>query len=164
MIEVLVVSILVFVLLFCLGLLLRTLTLQARISKMEEMQERDYRILRAAIESLRKETSRAAGETPMQPPPLIEKPSTVPPETVPSGTTSQIHGNQPGEPPDAATLFDLEEKVGANWLLKLGMAMVVIGVALFLGYTFQRLGPPGKILIGLVVSAACLIGGTVMER
>jgi len=40
----------------------------------------------------------------------------------------------------------------------------VIGIALFLGYSFTRMGPPGRVAIGLAVSLAMLGGGVVLER
>jgi uncharacterized membrane protein len=62
------------------------------------------------------------------------------------------------------TLADLEETVGTSWLSRIGMAMVVIGVALFLGYTYQRFGPAGKIAIATAVSAVCIVAGLLLER
>jgi hypothetical protein len=61
-------------------------------------------------------------------------------------------------------LLDLEETLGANWLLKIGMAILIIGVALFLGYTVQRMGPWGKVLLGSVISVAAVAGGSSLEH
>lgn len=67
-------------------------------------------------------------------------------------------------PAPAARLLDLEETLGANWLLKIGMGILVIGVSLFLGYSVQKLGPWGKVTIGIVVSALAIAGGRILER
>jgi hypothetical protein len=58
----------------------------------------------------------------------------------------------------------LEEVLGANWLNKLGVVILVIGVALFLAYQMRELGPPGRVLIGFVASGALLGASIVYER
>jgi uncharacterized membrane protein len=60
--------------------------------------------------------------------------------------------------------FSLEERLGANWLNKIGVAILVIGLAFFLAYKFQTWGPAGKVLCGFAVSAALLAGGVWLER
>lgn len=52
---------------------------------------------------------------------------------------------------------DWESKFGTNWLNRAGVLLLVIGVALFLGYSLTFLGPAGKIGIG-VLSGALLLG------
>jgi uncharacterized membrane protein len=59
---------------------------------------------------------------------------------------------------------DLEERVGANWLNKIGTAAFVIGVALLLSYSMHYLGPVGKIGLGYALSAGFLIAGIVGEK
>jgi hypothetical protein len=59
---------------------------------------------------------------------------------------------------------DLEERLGTNWLNKLGALLLVVGVALFLMLQLRTLGPAGKDAIGLVVAAVLLVGGIVAER
>ena len=58
----------------------------------------------------------------------------------------------------------LEERLGQNWLNKLGIVILVIGLALFLGYQLRTLGPLGKSLIGFALAAAILGGGLFLER
>ncbi|HZD33381.1 MAG TPA: DUF2339 domain-containing protein, partial [Candidatus Angelobacter sp.] len=60
--------------------------------------------------------------------------------------------------------LDLEEAMGANWLNKIGIVILVIGVALFLAYQLRQVGPAGKVLVGVLVSAALLGSGIWMER
>lgn len=58
----------------------------------------------------------------------------------------------------------LEERLGRNWLNKLGIVTLVTGLALFLGYQLRTLGPIGKSLLGLLLSIAILVTGLVLER
>ena len=57
-----------------------------------------------------------------------------------------------------------EAIVGGSWLNKLGVFVLVIGIALFLGYSFTRMGPPGRVAVSLAVSFAMLTGGVLLER
>ncbi|MGA9584736.1 MAG: DUF2339 domain-containing protein, partial [Terracidiphilus sp.] len=63
-----------------------------------------------------------------------------------------------------ARLFSLEETLGANWLNKIGIAILVIGLAFFLAYKLQTWGPGGKVVCGFAVSIALLGGGVWLER
>ncbi len=58
----------------------------------------------------------------------------------------------------------IEEVLGKNWLNKLGIVLLVIGVAFFLAYQLQTLGPTGKVLVGYTVSLALLGAGIWFER
>ena len=59
---------------------------------------------------------------------------------------------------------DWEALIGANWLNRLGALVLVIGIALFLGYSLTQLGPAGKIAIGLLIGASLLGGGMALAR
>ena len=61
-------------------------------------------------------------------------------------------------------VLNLEEKLGTNWLNKLGITILVIGLALFLAYQLRELGPQGKIAVGYTISASMLVGGVFFER
>jgi uncharacterized membrane protein len=80
------------------------------------------------------------------------------------------HPAQPRPPqPHAATatrarLSSLEQTLGANWLGKIGVASLVIGIASFLAWKLQTWGPGGKVLCGFAVSALLLGGGVWLER
>jgi hypothetical protein len=58
---------------------------------------------------------------------------------------------------------DWETLVGGNWLNKAGVFVLVIGIALGLGYSFTRMGPGGRVAISIAASLAMLAGGIVME-
>ncbi len=64
----------------------------------------------------------------------------------------------------AKRALNLEEVLGANWLNKLGVVILVIGVALFLAYQMRELGPAGRVLVGFVASGALLGAGIFYER
>ncbi len=57
-----------------------------------------------------------------------------------------------------------EAVVGGSWLNKLGVLVLVIGIALLLGYEFTRVGPGGRVATGVAVSLTMLIGGVLIER
>ncbi|SPE30615.1 conserved membrane hypothetical protein [Acidobacteriia bacterium SbA2] len=61
-------------------------------------------------------------------------------------------------------VLSMEEMLGADWLNKLGVIILVIGVALFLAYQLKTLGPAGKVLVGYVVGAALLGAGLLFEK
>jgi hypothetical protein len=66
--------------------------------------------------------------------------------------------------PEPGRWADLEERLGANWLNKIGTAAFVIGVALLLNYSMHYLGPRGKIGLGYALSAVFLMAGIVGEK
>ncbi|MGA8090794.1 MAG: DUF2339 domain-containing protein [Terracidiphilus sp.] len=68
------------------------------------------------------------------------------------------------EPAPAAQPFSLEQTLGANWLNKIGIASVVIGIAFWLANRLQAWGPGGKVLCGFAVSLVLLGGGVWLER
>jgi uncharacterized membrane protein len=59
---------------------------------------------------------------------------------------------------------ELEEKLGKNWLNKIGIVALVIGIALFLAYKFPTLSNPEKVGLGYFVSFAILGLGVYLER
>ena len=70
-----------------------------------------------------------------------------------------IH-QQPQEEQAAPTpATDWESTVGTNWLNRIGIILLVIGITLFLGYAMTFLGPAGKIAIGISIGAALLAAG-----
>jgi uncharacterized membrane protein len=57
-----------------------------------------------------------------------------------------------------------EAVVGGNWLNKLGVLVLVIGIALLLGYEFTHVGPAGRVAVGMAIGLTMLIGGLFIER
>ena len=58
----------------------------------------------------------------------------------------------------------IEETLGTNWLNKLGIIILVVGVALFGIYELQALGALGKVGISYVAALALLAGGIFLEK
>jgi hypothetical protein len=56
-----------------------------------------------------------------------------------------------------------EELIGRNLLNKLGALVLVIGIALFLSYSFANMRPAGRAFTSLAVSAALLVSGVFVE-
>jgi len=69
---------------------------------------------------------------------------------------------EPARP--SRTSAEWEALVGGNWLNKVGVLVLVVALALFLGYEFPRLGPAGISMISLAISFTLLIGGVLLER
>jgi len=124
--------------------------------------------------------------------PLSPSSPTTPPKSAPPPqvaldqfASSRIAVESPAsvrvvEPPQFATLrsttpkataqqrmksvFALEETLGTNWLNKLGITILVLGLALFGIYELGQLGPAGKVGLSYFVSSALLAGGVFFER
>ncbi|HXH39559.1 MAG TPA: DUF2339 domain-containing protein [Thermoanaerobaculia bacterium] len=101
-----------------------------------------------------------AAETPE---PILEpesEPEYAPPPLPPAAT--------PTPPRDWAktirSALDLEQMLGTNWLSKLGVGVLVLGIAFFLAWQLKEVGPLGKIVTGVLVSAILLAGGVWGDR
>jgi len=98
--------------------------------------------------------------------PTLRTVSTQPPTSI--GPFVSRFGSTPEEPSQTPYSVkpspSLEERLGANWLNKLGIIILVIGVTFFLAYQLRTLGPLGKTVVGFVVSSTLLIGGLLLER
>jgi hypothetical protein len=64
----------------------------------------------------------------------------------------------------AASTGGWEQLIGGNLLNKLGALVLVIGIALFLSYSFANMGPSGRAFTGLGLSVTILAGGIFVER
>lgn len=92
-------------------------------------------------------------------PPLITPsfPPVVNPEPVP------VHVSEP-RLSGAFQTVDWEALVGGSILNKLGALVLVVGLALFLAYSYTYLGPAGRAAISALLSAALLATGIRVER
>src|SRR5438132_10580832 len=61
---------------------------------------------------------------------------------------------------------ELESKIGGQWLNRVGIIAVLIGVSYFLKYAFENewVGPPGRILIGLASGLAAVFWSEQVRR
>jgi uncharacterized membrane protein len=103
-----------------------------------------------------------------KPPPPAPPPAVKPPVTpIPVPGFSQPPKSQPSPPSppprpfvqSPRSGFDLEEVLGTNWLNKIGIGILVLGLAFFLAYQLQNLGPAGKVLLGIALSAGMIAVG-----
>src|SRR5437868_3901287 len=99
-------------------------------------------------------------------PPQALVPTTAPPPPLSAAEPGPTFHQEPA--PSLVVRFrsalDIEEALGTNWLNKLGIAILVLGVAFFLAYQLKNLGPAGKVLVGAIISAAMLGTGLWFER
>lgn len=95
-------------------------------------------------------------ESPLPPPLPKWKPEPVAAEPVGPTISQRVRERMHDE--------EWEAVLGGSLLNKLGVLVLVIGIALFLGYSFTRLGPGGVSAIALGVSASMLVGGFLLER
>ncbi len=106
------------------------------------------------------------------PPILPLREPTPVPEPLPSTPEPVAESPAPSAPPrtwrdqlrDSMGGQEWEAVVGGSWLNKLGVLVLVIGVALLLGYEFTRVGPGGRVAIGMAVGLTMLISGVFIER
>jgi Predicted membrane protein (DUF2339) len=105
-------------------------------------------------------------------PPPPEKPAVRPPiPAMPRPLPSSRPDPPPLSPPPQPAPISareltsqLEETLGKNWLNKLGIIALVIGVSLFLAYKFPSLSNPEKIILGYLLGFAILGTGVYLER
>ncbi|MBI3477995.1 MAG: DUF2339 domain-containing protein [Acidobacteria bacterium] len=108
-------------------------------------------------------------------PPEVEPPTTVlPPPPVrrpPTPSAAETSVAAPSPPSEVAQApqpasrsgLDLEEMLGTNWLNKIGIGILVLGLAFFLAYQLQNLGPAGKVLLGVALSGGMIAIGVRYE-
>lgn len=128
------------------------------------------------------EVSKPVSATPVPPtilPPLpaAQTPTVLPPSpsAVPPSPVARLAAPEPIAPlrafaPKPAprqrmkSVFALEEALGTNWLNKLGVIILVLGVAFFGIYELGELGPLGKVGISFAAGFALLAGGIWLEK
>jgi Predicted membrane protein (DUF2339) len=110
-----------------------------------------------------------AAATPPSPPSAYHVPEahSLPPAPTPPERPSAPPLPPPPKFPHASPReisADFEQKLGGNWLNKIGITILVIGISLFLAIKFPSLTNPEKILLGYGVSLAILGGGVYLEK
>jgi hypothetical protein len=93
-------------------------------------------------------------ETVLPPPPAVEAPPPIPP--APERSLAEVLGLSGNQ--------EWETLIGGSILNKAGALILVIGIALFLGYSFGHLTPSGRAGIALAVSLLLLGAGLYLER
>jgi uncharacterized membrane protein len=67
-------------------------------------------------------------------------------------------------PPATGRIEGWEATIGGSWLNRIGVALLVIGIAFALGYTLTNLGPAGKAALATAVSLLLIVAGIILER
>jgi Predicted membrane protein (DUF2339) len=101
------------------------------------------------------------------PKPVATPPAPVfsPPPTSPRSIPPPFSApSQPAQVPARERGFQLEELLGKNWLNKLGIIALVIGISMALGRAFPLLSNPAKIALSYLVSFLILGTGIYLER
>jgi hypothetical protein len=114
----------------------------------------------------------AAAKTPaeLKPSAPIVPPQTTPPaaaarvSTPPPISSYRVPAPKPTFQQRMKTVSAIEEALGTNWLNKLGIIILVVGVALFGIYELGALGPLGKVGISYLAAAFLLVGGIYLEK
>src|SRR5437667_6631759 len=107
---------------------------------------------------------------PRIPAPKPQEPAPIPPASaarVSAPTLLSAYRVSPSRPTlqqRMKTVSAIEETLGTNWLNKLGIIILVVGVALFGIYELGALGPLGKVGISYLASAFLLVGGIYLEK
>ena len=99
---------------------------------------------------------------PAPPPTPPARPAMPPPSPPPPRISPPVFSGAESREP-ASRGFDLEEMLGTNWLNKIGVGILVLGLAFFLAYQLQNLGPAGKVLLGTGLSAVMIAIGVRYE-
>lgn len=89
--------------------------------------------------------------------PVVEEKRITP--AIESVAETVVAKKEDPEKPDS-----LESRIGLYWLNRLGIASLVIGVALFIIYSFQAWGAAIKIGMGILAGVALIAGGEWFER
>jgi len=88
--------------------------------------------------------------------PVVEPPSGA-------GPRPRVPWTRPPEQPVAAAPREWETILGGNWLNKIGVFVLVVGLALLLSYSFTQFGPLGRVTICLAASLSLLAAGAILE-
>jgi hypothetical protein len=96
-------------------------------------------------------------------PPKVSSPAPTP---APTFTTTSTGPSLSGPSffDRVQSTLDIEEMLGTNWLNKIGIVLVVLGIAFFLSHELKAMGPGGKVLIGYVTASVMLGAGVWFER
>lgn len=121
---------------------------------------------------VRPETAAPPAPEPVAPVPIIAAPIVRRPEPQPEPVAIEIKPTvAPYAPPPvdlpqpaaARSTEDWEALLGGNWLNKIGVFVLVVGIALALGYSFTQFGPLGRVTISVAASLVMLVSGALLE-
>ncbi len=81
-------------------------------------------------------------------------------------TSRQKDRDEQAHQQEAADKTSFEQSIGKNWLPKIGIASLVLGIAYFVVYVIQNrwIGPTGQIALGILAGIALVIVGEMFYR
>ncbi|HBY61322.1 MAG TPA: hypothetical protein DEH78_15990 [Solibacterales bacterium] len=131
-------------------------------AKAARLEDQVFRLTARTFELERRLAGDVAPDEPL-PQPAVEAAAVEAAAPEAAVSTPELEIPAPPEPP-AAPPIDWEALIGGNILNKIGVLVLVIGVALFLAYGVTQLGPGGRVAVGLAVGVSLLAAGVAMER
>jgi uncharacterized membrane protein len=134
-------------------------------SRMEHLEAR-VKLLAGPAPAHAIETSRPVETAAPQPRPAAPAPEPAPPlpSPLPHKAAPQARRSLSGALKSRIDVADWEAVIGGRWLNKIGIVVLVVGVALFLGYSLRYMGPLGRVATGGFSGLTLLIGGVLLER
>ena len=130
---------------------------------MDEHLLKELQVLKETIKVVQQRIDalerRAAGMIPASAPRPV--PAAVP---IPKPVVSEPVKWEPPKPAAPVPAETLETRIGRDWLNKIGITSLVLGVVFFILYTFQYLGPALKIAMGYAVAGGLIGLGVWVER
>lgn len=110
---------------------------------------------------MRQLESRIGAQPTTTTPPAAERPRPAPAPIPKPSMAMAPPSTPPAAPPKRETL---ETTIGRYWLGRIGIIALVIGIALFILYSFQYLGAVAKIGIGFAIGLGLIWTGVRIER
>ncbi|MBI2165672.1 MAG: DUF2339 domain-containing protein [Chloroflexi bacterium] len=107
---------------------------------------------------------RSQGIVPAQPPPPLQP--LTPSPAMPVAEPALAPGGEGEDIFDRIGRLDWEQVLGGNWLARIGVVALIIGMGFFLKLAFdnQWIGPTGRVVLGLVGGVALLGAGEYWQR
>src|SRR5262245_60344899 len=139
-------------------LFVRWLYLRRRLNALEERMDRLSGRAPQPVQHWPIRVHPKATEFPRPPSQPRPQPAAVEPERLPPAPAPAFA--QAPAPPQPT---DWETVLGGNWLNKIGVLILVIGIALALGYSFTYMGPAGRVATCLAASLALITSGVLVE-
>lgn len=151
--------------------------LAGRVTEIEETADRQRsanRDFERMLETIDRRIGRVSRVVTARPEPVVAAPQNVEEPVraaIPKVAPEPIRAEEAPETieriADAARVRssgEWETLLGGSWLNKAGVVLLVVGVALLLGYSLNHLGAAGRIALGAATGLAMLTGGAFAER
>ncbi len=96
----------------------------------------------------------------------LQRPVETAPPPLPLATEPVIADAPDAGLPPRASADDIEQRIGARWLLYAGMAALILGISYFVKFAFDNgwVSEPLRVLVGLAAGASLVIAGLRFSR